>query len=264
MRKTFGKAILLTVAVWAVATRARADEWTKQYTVSGKAEVRVQTTDGNVTVRTGAGKTIDARVTTTGWKIGPDEVRVTERQSGDRVELEVRLPHYNWNWGNRTVRVELTVPRESDLEIRTSDGDITAEGVKGAARLSTGDGNIRANSLEGALDASTSDGNLTADGRFERLNLKSGDGRIDARVNPGSHMAEDWSFRSGDGNVTVRLPGNFSADLNLHTGDGHIQLGFPLTVSGSLRESDIHGKLNGGGPTLTVHTGDGSIHVERL
>ena len=264
MRKKTWAAILMTMAALAVTTLARADEWAKKYTVSGKAEVRVETTDGNVTVRTSTGKTIDARVMTTGWKIGPDEVRVTERQSGDRVELEVRLPHYNWNWGHRSVRVELTVPRESDLEIRTSDGDITAEGVKGAARLSTGDGNIRANSLEGALDASTSDGDLTADGRFERLNLKSGDGRIDARVNPGSRMAEDWSFRSGDGNVTVRLPGDFSADLNLHTGDGHIQLGFPLTVSGSLRESDIHGKLNGGGLTLTVHTGDGSIHVDKL
>jgi DUF4097 and DUF4098 domain-containing protein YvlB len=264
MRKIIRATILLTIAAVTIASRARADEWAKKYTVSGKAEVRVETTDGNVTVRTSTGKTIDARVMTTGWKIGPDEVRVTERQSGDRVELEVRLPHYNWNWGHRSVRVELTVPRESDLEIRTSDGDITAEGVKGAARLSTGDGNIRANSLEGALDASTSDGDLTADGRFERLNLKSGDGRIDARVNPGSRMAEDWSFRSGDGNVTVRLPGDFSADLNLHTGDGHIQLGFPLTVSGSLRESDIHGKLNGGGLTLTVHTGDGSIHVDKL
>src|SRR5579863_7821361 len=119
MRKNFCTAILLTVAVLALTTRARADEWAKKYTVNGKAEVRVQTTDGNVTARTGTGKIIDARVTTTGWKIGPDEVRVTVRQSGDRVELEVRLPHYNWNWGHRTVRVELTVPRESYLEIRT-------------------------------------------------------------------------------------------------------------------------------------------------
>jgi hypothetical protein len=69
---------------------------------------------------------------------------------------------------------------------------------------------------------------------------------------------------SGDGDVTVRLPGSFAADLSIHTGDGHIQLGFPLSVSGSLRESDIRGKLNGGGMTFSIHTGDGSIHVEKL
>jgi DUF4097 and DUF4098 domain-containing protein YvlB len=253
--------IVIGVMAWSVA---QADEWTKKFMVSDKAELRLETTDGNVTVRTTEGKSINARVTTTGWRIGPEEVRVVDRQSGNRVELEVRLPHSHWNVGSRSVRIELTVPRETDLEIRTSDGDITAEGLKGEMRLSTGDGNIRGNSLEGALDASTGDGNVNVEGRFGRLNLKSGDGRIDARVNSGSKMAEDWSVRSGDGDVTLRLPGNFSADLSLHTGDGHIQLGFPVVTSGSMRESNIRGKMNGGGPTLSVHTGDGSIHLERL
>ena len=264
MRKNIWAAVLVTIAALAATTVARADEGTKKFTVSGKAELRVETSDGSVTLRSGEGKTIDARVTTTGWRIGPEEVRVIDRQLGDRVELEVRLPHFHWNLGHRSVRIELTVPQESNLEIRTSDGDITAEGVKGDLHFSTGDGNIRAESLEGALDASTGDGNLTVDGRFDRLHLKSGDGRLQARVNPGSKMAEDWFLRSGDGDVTVRLPGNFAADLSLHTGDGHIQLDFPVSVSGSMRESDIRGKLNGGGLTLSIHTGDGSIHVERM
>jgi hypothetical protein len=264
MRKYTLAAIVAVIAALVATTLARADEWNKTFTISGNPELRVETSDGDVTVKAGDTKNIEARVTTSGWRIGPDEVRVIDRQSGDRVELEVRLPRYRWNFGHRSVRIELTVPRQTNLEIRTSDGNITAEGVKGQMRLSTGDGNIRAESLEGALDANTGDGNLTVEGRFDRLNLKSGDGRVDARVNSGSKMAEDWFLRSGDGDVTVRLPGNFAADLNLHTGDGHIQIAFPLTVSGSMRESDIHGKLNGGGLTLSVHTGDGSIHVERL
>lgn len=264
MAKSLMKGTLLLAGLLFVATAARGDEWTKKYSLDGKGEVRVQTSDGNVDVRAGSGNTVEARVTTSGWRIGPEEVRVSERQTGNRVELEVHLPHVNWNLGKRTVHIELTVPRECDLEIRTSDGNITTEGVKGEMRLSSGDGNIRAASLEGSLDAGTSDGNLTVEGRFDRLNLKSGDGRIDARVNSGSKMTEDWSLRSGDGDVALRLPGNFAADLNLHTGDGHIQLGFPITTSGSFRESDIHGKLNGGGRTLTVHTGDGSIRVEKF
>jgi DUF4097 and DUF4098 domain-containing protein YvlB len=245
------------------ATCARGDEWTKKYSLDGKGEVRVQTSDGNVDVRTGSGNTVDARVTTSGWRIGPEEVRVSERQMGNRVELEVRLPHVNWSTGKRSVRIELTVPHECDLEIRTSDGNITTEGVKGGLRLSSGDGNIRAASLEGSLDAGTSDGNLVVEGRFDRLNLKSGDGRIDARVNSGSKMAEDWTLRSGDGDVALRLPVNFSADLHLHTGDGRIQIGFAVTASGTFRETDFHGKLNGGGLNLSVHTGDGSIRVEK-
>lgn len=263
-----GKRILTMICLGIVSlgasTLVRADDWAKKYKVTGKAEVRVETSDGNVNVRTSDNNAIDARVATTGWSIGPEGVKVIERQTGNRLELEVHLPHFNWNFGNRSVRIDLTVPHESDLDIRTSDGNVSAEGVKGELRLSTSDGNIRATSLEGTLNASTSDGNVTADGRFDRLSLKSGDGRIDAKVNPGSKMAEDWYVRSGDGDVTMRLPSNFAADLSLHTGDGHIQLGFPLTVTGAMRESDIHGKLNGGGQTLSVHTGDGSIHLEKM
>ncbi|HEV2352473.1 MAG TPA: DUF4097 family beta strand repeat-containing protein [Terriglobia bacterium] len=264
MSKKYLTGSLLLAGLFFAATSAHADEWTKKYTLSGKGEVRAQTSDGNVDVRTGSGNAVNARVTTTGWRIGPEQVRVTERQIGNRVEMEVHLPHFNWNVGNHSVHIELSVPRECDLDIRTSDGNITTEGVKGELRLSSGDGNIRGASLEGALDAGTGDGNLTVDGRFDRLNLKSGDGRIEVHVNSGSRMTQDWSLRSGDGDVTLRLPGNFAADLNLHTGDGHIQLGFPITTSGSIRESDIHGKLNGGGLTLTVHTGDGSIHLEKF
>jgi hypothetical protein len=49
----------------------------------------------------------------------------------------------------------------------------------------------------------------------------------------------------------------------LHTGDGHITVDMPLAVEGRLGGKNIRGKLNGGGKLLTVHTGDGSIHLER-
>lgn len=264
MRRLIQPSVVISCALLCAAASSRADEWSRKYSVSGKAEVRVITTDGDVTARVGESDSVLARVITTGWKIAPEEVRVTSRQIGDRVELEVRLPHFRWNAGHRSLRIELTVPRQANLDFRTSDGSITAEGIRGEMRLSSGDGNIRASSLDGSLDASTGDGNLTVEGRFERLNLHSGDGHVEARVNSGSRMTSDWGMRSGDGSITLHLPQNFSADLDLHTGDGHIDLGFPLTVSGSLRGNEVHGKLNGGGMSLVVHTGDGSIHVGRI
>jgi len=38
----------------------------------------------------------------------------------------------------------------------------------------------------------------------------------------------------------------------------------PVTVCGRLGSKNIQGKLNGGGNLLTVHTGDGSIHLVHL
>jgi hypothetical protein len=77
-------------------------------------------------------------------------------------------------------------------------------------------------------------------------------------------MAGGWTVHSGDGNVTLRLPEDLAANVEAHTGDGHITVDVPLAGSGGPDKNSVSGKLSGGGPTLTIHTGDGSIHLARL
>jgi hypothetical protein len=176
------------------------------------------------------------------------------------------MPHriFSLNFGQQSIRVELRVPRELRSAIHTGDGSIIAEDLHGETHLSTGDGRIEASSLDGTLDAQTGDGSIRARGRFDLLNLHTGDGSIEAEVNNGSRISSEWSVRTGDGHVTLRLPANLSADLDVHTGDGHIQSELPVTMSGSRGEHDLRGKLNAGGPLLIVRTNDGSIRLERM
>jgi DUF4097 and DUF4098 domain-containing protein YvlB len=262
MRQKIAAGLILLFAV--LTATARADEWSKTYTVTGTPELRVTTNDGNVQLTVWDRKEVQARVTTEGWRISPDEVRIGESQSGNSVELDVHVPNMHWSSGRRHVLVELKVPRQDNLDIHTGDGNITVEDVKGELRLHSGDGRIEGVALDGSLEAKSGDGNIRVRGRFDVMRLETGDGHIDAEAASGSKMTSDWSARSGDGSVTLRLPADLSADLDLHTGDGHITLDFPVTVSGSLSRSTIRGKLNGGGPMLTVHTGDGSIRLEKL
>jgi len=243
---------------------ALADQWNKTFNVGATPELRVETSDANVTIRAGSGNTIEARVQTTGWRIGPGDVHVIDHQSGNLVELEVKVPTLHFNLGNRSVKIELQVPSQTKTKIHTGDGNIRADGLHGATRLDTQDGNIEGEDFDGALEASSGDGNIRVRGRFAGLNLGSGDGNIDAEVRPGSRMAGSWTVHTGDGRVTLRLPEGFAADVQAHTGDGHITMDVPLTTNGGVRENEVSGKLNGGGQTLTIHTGDGSIHVERL
>ncbi len=266
------------------ALPAAGDEWAHQYALKGRADLHVTTDDGSVQIETGDRREIGARVTTRGWRIGADEVTVTESQTGDRVDIEVRVPHERWgmNWGRREINVILQVPKEADLDIRTGDGSvnvqpvsghvriftgdgsITADGLQGDVRLHTGDGSIRATGLEGRLEADTGDGHMDVRGRFDVLDLRTGDGGIEAEVERGSKVSGAWSLRSGDGGITLRLPDDLSADLDAHTGDGHITLDFPVSVAGSISTSTVRGKLGAGGPPLRVQTGDGSIHLQKL
>jgi hypothetical protein len=113
------------------------------------------------------------------------------------------------------------------------------------------------------LDADTGDGHMRIAGRFDALNIKTGDGSVDTRVLPGSKMASSWSIRTGDGSVDLALPGDFQANVDASTGDGHISVGLPVTVEGTFSNSQLHGKMNGGGQPLTIHTGDGAIRLSK-
>jgi len=248
----------------AASHAALADQWTKSFSVGPNPELRVETSDGNVTLRTGSGSAIEARIETGGWKIGPGEVTVTSRQNGDRVEVDVKIPSLHFDFGNRWVKIELQIPRQTKADIHTGDGNIRADGLRGNTRLVTHDGNIEAEEFDGKLDASSGDGSIHVRGRFDGLNLHSGDGHINADVQPGSRMVGIWTVHSGDGGVTLRLPDGFAADIDAHSGDGRITVDLPLTTSGGTQEHSVSGKLNGGGSMLTIHTGDGSIHLARL
>jgi DUF4097 and DUF4098 domain-containing protein YvlB len=257
--------LLLCVSLIAVVSlSAQAEEWRKTFSFSATPNIAVDTNDADIRVNTSERKDVEAVVTTQGYKIGPNDLSVTDHQAGDRLELKVRVPH---TWGisfhNRSVRIELNVPRQTDLNLHTGDGNIRVQGVRGNLRLDSGDGAIEALDSAGPLKADTRDGNIRVDGVFSALEVHSGDGNIVVTAGAGSKMNSSWLLDTGDGNVELRLPEGFSADLDAHTGDGRVSVDFPVTIEGGVREASIRGKMNGGGQSLELRSGDGNITVGR-
>ena len=243
-----------------------AEEWTKSFAITGKPELRVETSDAHIRVDTWDKNTIEARVTTDNWKIGEGGVRVYDHQIGDTVELEVRLPHHGFSIGitrGHRVEVVINMPREGRVRLHTGDGHIRLSNFKGDMQLDSGDGHQDVDGVDGSLRARTGDGHIHANGRFDLLDLSTGDGHIEVRLLPGSKLASSWYLRTGDGHVTVQVPSDIAADVSLHTNDGHINLELPVTVEGKVTDKSIRGKINGGGNLLTIHTGDGSIRLEK-
>ena len=87
MHRTFWLALSVAAAL---STVALADDWSKTFQISGRPELRVNTNDGSVTVRTWDRKEIEARVTTVHWRI-PSDVQVIEHgqiaEQGTHTEL---------------------------------------------------------------------------------------------------------------------------------------------------------------------------------
>jgi DUF4097 and DUF4098 domain-containing protein YvlB len=259
-------AFAVLILCWALVPLSRADEWSKTYTIAGKPDLRVETSDANIHVDTWDQNTIEARVTTDRYKIGERGIQIIEHQSGDSVEIEVRFPRnivFSFDWHSHRVEITIHMPREGRVNLRADDGRIELSKFKGEMELETGDGRQEIDAVDGVLHSRAGDGHIIANGRFDGLDLTTGDGRIEARVLPGSTMSSSWTLHTGDGSVTLQLPENFAAEVDLHTGDGHITVDMPVSVEGRLGEKHIRGKLNGGGNLLTVHTGDGSIRLEK-
>jgi len=265
------------------AASAHADDWSKTYSISGHADLQVHTDDGDVKIFSADQKQIVAHVTTEGYKIGPNDVRIDENQSGDHVTITVKTPHDHLNFFggmHRAVHVQITVPRELDLEattgdgsmdvqpvsghiqLRSGDGSIRADGIRGDISMHTGDGGIDGSGLDGTLAADSGDGSIRISGRFDGLTVNTGDGSVDASAGAGSKMNSPWTLHSGDGSINLHIPSDIRAYVDLRTGDGSINLdGVSVNVEGAVERSHIRGNINGGGGELKVTSGDGSIHL---
>jgi hypothetical protein len=255
-------AVLLSVPL--LAGYALADDWNRTYQVGDKPSLRVDTNDAAIEVSRGQSRVISVRIVTDGIAIGTGGVYITDHQSGDAVDLQVRVPHehgFHISWRPQNTRIEVQVPQETALDLHSGDGHIRVDGTSGAAKLDTGDGHIEVRAFNGSLRAHTGDGHMTIDGVFTDLELRTGDGHVDFTARPGSKMNSPWLIRTSDGRVEARLPQDLAAEVYAHTGDGHITLDLPVTVNGSLSRTRIRGTLNGGGPLLEISTGDGGIRL---
>jgi hypothetical protein len=224
--------------------------WSKTYPVTGKPTLIFETSDASVEFHPCAGcHEIRIHVELVGHKLS--DYRLEEGQTGDEVHfLFKELPHVGVHiqWHLERTHVTVETPSQLTLQAKTSDGNVTLTGLQGEMGLTTGDGDVdldhvsgdlriksgdghlKITDAEGALDARTSDGNLTVDGLFHAIALHTSDGTLDLNLRNGTRLTEASTIQSSDGSVTIHVPQNFAADLDVHSSDGHVDCALPLTM----------------------------------
>jgi hypothetical protein len=266
-------------------TPASARTWKQDWAVGPHPVVHVVTNDARVHVLRGGTGQVSAIVdyTVTLWglhaRVAQPPVIVMSR-AGDVISITARSFQFNgviFGGVNERFHVDVTVPASCDVQVRsgdgsvdlaaiagtidleTGDGHIAAHGASGRLRLWTGDGGVDADSLDGALEARSGDGHLRVEGRFDRLDLRAGDGHVTASIRRGSKLAAPWSVQTGDGGVSLLIPRNLQALLDVAAGDGLVRVDLPVSGINSRSHHELRGQLNGGTVPLRVRTGDGSV-----
>jgi hypothetical protein len=214
------------------------------------------------------------------------------RQSGNSIHIDYI------NYHNISIDYEITTPLETGVRTRTGSGDVTLEGLRGTMDLQSGSGDFRLRDLSGEMRIETGSGDVRADkmaGPFSAragsgnirveetatgdVSARTGSGDVELRGVKGGVRAESgsgnqrvegtpsssWNIRTGSGNAELRVPSEAAFDLDLSTSSGTVVLDKPVTttVQGRVEESRRHieGKVHGGGPLVSVHTGSGDVHL---
>jgi len=151
----------------------------------------------------------------------------------------------------------------SRASVKSVSGGITLDGVTGDVDANTVSGTLEAQGISGKLNFNTVSGDLTlADGWLERLdaNAVSGDVTADIDLDPLGGM----QVTTVSGEVTLRLPAEADARVNLHSLSGDVRSEFTeLQRSSAPVSRSVSGSLGAGSGQVSVTTMSGRVMLLR-
>ena len=238
-------------------SRGRAtDEWTRSYTVAKGGRFEVANENGTIEVRgtTGPQVTVKAHreVSDRSDEDARDrlsKLQMREDVAPDRVQVRAEVDEgapFGFNRGV-SIRYEVEVPAGLTLAFKTQNGAVRVTDVDGRITAGTTNGTVTGRGVSGAVQASSVNGSVQMD-----LAAVSGDVRL-TTVN---------------GSIRVELPTTLDAELDATTVNGGVSVDERLglaNVAGNRRgfgpATNISGRLNKGGPHVSLQTTNGGVRV---
>lgn len=221
-----------------------------------------------------------------------------ESNDGDVTVLGERKDQSFWRKVRMWAHYDIQVPKTYNLKIKTAGGSISISDLEGEADLHTSGGSITAGEISGPITARTSGGSIRLDDSDGPAELRTSGGSItvgavsgpvDARTSGGSirlnevrgnviartsggsiradlmsQINEPAELRTSGGSIRIYVGQDFKAEIDAETSGGRVSCDLPVTVQGTIKKSRLHGKLNGGGPLVTLKTSGGSIYINEL
>lgn len=177
-----------------------------------------------------------------------DDVRVDIRHTPDSISIRTTQPSFFYSGGARYM---IRLPRDAVIErIGSTNGNILLRNVGGpgsseTAHLRSVNGSIEAEHIRGAIEAETTNG---------RIELRDFVGACDAHTVNGSvdltlreKPRASIRVQTVNGGITLRLPGDVEVYEHVH---GNFR-----------RNNHVEGTLGSGGPELRLSTVNGGVNI---
>lgn len=168
--------------------------------------------------------------------------QVTIETSGDSIRDNG--PHFHLGSSGYGVNYRLRVPRKLGVDLKSENGGIDIAHLEGQIRFDTTNGGVGLNDLAGDVHGSTVNGGL------------------DIALTGTSWRGQGLNAETTNGGVTLKVPDHYNAHLEAGTVNGGIEVNFPITIQGDIKNR-ISTNLGSGGPTIHAETTNGGVEINR-
>ena len=207
----------------------------KHFTVKGHPVVMIQNVaDGRIEVKSWKNPEVVVLASQPSNKIGLDL-----EQADDRIDVTANILDASAAASDLTENLQLTVPEETELQIKTQSGLIYVEQVLGDMKLESVAGDIHLKEVSGYIIVHTTGGSLICTQCAGKLDFNTISGNaqvlqpslrsVNLVTTTGNILFDGdfirtgiYSMRSGRGLVEVRFAGTDSFDLNAQTSTGTV------------------------------------------
>ncbi len=206
-----------------------------------------------------------------------DKVSIEIEQVGDRIDISANSIGNASQPQDVEANFQLTVPEETELQLKTQTGLIYVEQVNGDMKLESVAGDVHLKEVSGYIIVKTTGGTLICTSCAGKLEFTSISGNaqllqpmftsVNLITMTGNILYDGdfvrtglYTMKSGRGLVEVRFSGNDSFDLTAHT-----QLGTVDNQAAAFLHPDTHGSPRSSSKwrkSLTATLGQGLARVE--
>ncbi len=186
---------------------------TKTYDMKSGGDLNVKNVSGDVIVTPWNKNKIEIVITKKGRR---DDVEVIIDRRGNNVDIEVDYPRRRWynNSSGGAVYFDIKIPAKTDVEARSTSGDVSVTGIEGKVEGASTSGDIELENITGRVYGHSTSGSVTVD-----------------------VCSDDVEGHSTSGNVFIRKA---NGDVDVHSTSGDIEV---QDITGSAKANTTSGDI---------------------
>jgi hypothetical protein len=181
---------------------------------------------GNVHVMVAsAGSSIGIHLVDYGPSTPP--IRFDTSRTGHRLDISITGPKASIvPIGQSGYSIDVTVPRDVKLDLRSSAGNVHIDRVTAPAQLYSANGSIVVDAADAPLTANADFGDVTVAAAHTMLELSCGQGNVSATLDLG-WQGNLVRLEASQGNLTLSVPPDFRARYDLTAAAGSVHNALP-------------------------------------